>query len=93
MRGELMESRATCGWRWFLSLLLLGACPPRDRAAARRIPERRPFPEEVPPLKDLVDEGACVMSKEGRKVSYLVEDSVFREPTRTRVAARDSGRS
>lgn len=33
------------------------------------------------------------MSKEGRKVSYLVEDSVFREPTHTRVAARDSGRS
>ena len=33
------------------------------------------------------------MSEEGRKVSYLVEDSAFREPTRTRVAARDSGRS
>lgn len=25
MRGELMESREMCGWRWFLSLLLLGA--------------------------------------------------------------------
>ena len=32
-------------------------------------------------LKQLVDEGAVLVARKGRKVTYSVEDSTFSEPT------------
>jgi len=32
-------------------------------------------------LQELVDEGSCLTRKEGRRVTYIVEDTTFEEPT------------
>jgi DNA-binding transcriptional ArsR family regulator len=34
-------------------------------------------------LKGLVEDGACLSEKDGRRVAYKVEDTTFQEPTRT----------
>ena len=34
-------------------------------------------------LKGLVEDGACLSEKDGRRVAYKVEDTTFHEPTRT----------
>jgi hypothetical protein len=43
-------------------------------------------------LEGLVDAGACVAEKRGRRVEYIVEDSVFCQPSFSRLA-RTPGRS
>jgi hypothetical protein len=44
-------------------------------------------------LGELVDEGACVAERVGRRVEYGVEDTTFYEPSLHRLAARPPGAS
>lgn len=54
------------------------------RATARELADRMDVALRTAQgiLRELVEEGACVVHKEGRAVSYTVEDTSFSEPTR-----------
>lgn len=58
-------------------------------AGARAIASRLGVPLRTvqAALRRMADEGACVPVREGNAVQYVIEDTVFSEPTRSRLRA------
>lgn len=54
-----------------------GRCTARDAAEELGLPLRT----VQTALKELVDDGACTVERQGRRVEYRIEDTTFSEPT------------
>lgn len=71
-----------------LAALAAGGGGAREIAGRVRVPLRT----VQLALKRLVDDGAARVEREGRRVSYVVEDTTFAEPTLSRLRARPAQR-